>query len=101
MSSSEKREQIAQKIDAWVTGIIAHGGGDEEILEGMYDYMAPFRKIMDAAAPGELDALALKYDGLYRFANLLERLAEAIADGTIEVPGKPKRKKSKGNGFGN
>ena len=56
---------------------------------------------MDAAAPGELDALALKYDGLYRFANLLERLAEAIADGTIEVPGKPKRKKSKGNGFGN
>lgn len=69
MSSLEKREQIAQKIDAWVTGIIAHGGGDEEILEGIYDYMAPFRKIMDAA-PGELDALALKYEGFYLFCEL-------------------------------
>lgn len=101
MTSPQQREQLAQKIDAWVMDITSKGGGDEEILEGMYDYMALFKKIMDTAAPGELDALALKYDGFCRFANLLERLAEAIADGAIEVPGKPKRKKPKGNGFGN
>lgn len=101
MPSPEKREQVAQKINNWVNGTIAQGGGDEEILEGMYDYMASFKKVMDTAAPGEMDALALKYEGFYRFANLLERLAEAIADGAIEVPGKPKRRKPKGNGFGN
>ena len=101
MTSPQKREQLAQEIDAWVTGITSHGGGDEDILEGMYDYMTPFKKIMNTAAPGELDALALKYEGFYRFANLLERLAEAIADGAIEVPGKPKKRKPKGNGFGN
>lgn len=84
-----------------VKDIISRGGGDEEILEAMYEYMAPFKKIMDTAAPGELDALALKYEDFYRFANLLERLAGAIADGAIEVPGKPKRKKPNGKGFGN
>ncbi|WP_299404483.1 hypothetical protein [Acaryochloris sp. IP29b_bin.148] len=101
MTSPQKREQLAQKIDTWVNDITSKGGGDDEILEGMNDYMAPFKKIMDAAAPGELDALTLKYEGFYRFANLLERLAEAIADGSIDVPGKPKRRKPKGNGFGN
>lgn len=101
MTTPEKRKQLAHKIDAWVNETIAQGGGDEEILEGMYDYMTPFKKIMDTAAPGEMDALALKYEGFYRFANLLERFAAAIADGEIEVPGKPKRKKPKGNGFGN
>lgn len=101
MTTPEKQEQIAQKIDTWVNETIAKGGGDEEILQGMYDYMPPFKKIMDTAAPGEMDALAQKYSGFYRFANLLERLAAAIADGEIEVPGKPKRKKPKRNGFGN
>lgn len=101
MKSPQKREQLARKIDAWVTGITTQGGGDEEILEGMYDYMAHFKKIMDTAAPGELDALALKYEGFYRFANLLERLSETIADSAIEVPGKAKRRKPKGNGFRN
>jgi hypothetical protein len=33
-----------------------------------------------------MDLLCEQYDGFYRFAHLLERLAEGIADGSIPVP---------------
>jgi hypothetical protein len=33
-----------------------------------------------------MNLLIQRYDGFYRFANLLERLAQAIQDGVIEVP---------------
>ena len=51
MISPEKCERLAQKINAWVQKIIAEGGGDEEILESMADYMATFKAIMDNSSP--------------------------------------------------
>lgn len=33
-----------------------------------------------------MDMLCERYNGFYRFATLLERLAEGIADGSIPVP---------------
>lgn len=101
MSSPQQREQLAQKIHNWVQDTVAKGGGDEELLSSMADYMAPFKTIMDSAMPGEMDALTQRYDGFYRFAKLLEQLAGAIADGRLDDLGViPKRKKPKGNGFG-
>ena len=41
---------------------------------------------METSSRSEMDALCLKYDGFYQFANLLERLATGIADGRIQVP---------------
>ena len=102
MASPEKCERLAQKIDQWVLGVLAQGGNDEQLLEGMYDYMAPFKTIMDSLSPREMDALAMKYEGFYRFSKLLERFAEAIADGRInpnEFESKPKKPKPK-KGFG-
>ncbi|MGB7416890.1 MAG: hypothetical protein WA902_22030 [Thermosynechococcaceae cyanobacterium] len=100
MSSPQKREELAQQIDSWVNKTVAEGGGDEELLSAMHGYMAPFKEIMDSAASGEMDALADKYDGFYRFAKLLEQLAGAIADGRLSDLGiEPKQKKPKGNGF--
>lgn len=100
--SPEKCDRLAQKIDGWVNGILEQGGGDEQILEGMYDYMAPFKTIMDNLSPRELDALANKYNGFQKFTSLLEKLAQAIADGRInpdEFEPKPKKSKPK-KGFG-
>jgi hypothetical protein len=78
--------RLAEKIDVWVKGIEKRGGGDVEILTGMYDYMPSFKTILDTSRPGDMDLLCEKYTGFYRFAKLLENLAGAIQDGIIEVP---------------
>ncbi len=76
----------AKKIDTWVKGVLAKGGGDEEILAGMYPYMNGFKGIMDNAAAGEMNMLTQRYEGFYQFAKLLEKLAGGIQDGKIDVP---------------
>ena len=82
----QKKIALAQTIDDWVTGIIDDGGGDEQILEGMYDYMDIFKQLLDSCTSLEMTLLNQRFDGFYRFARLLEFLAQAIADGAIEVP---------------
>jgi hypothetical protein len=62
------------------------GGDDTDILQGMVDYMATFNQLLDFSAPTEMDTLCRLYPGFYRFAKLLENLADAIRDGCIEVP---------------
>lgn len=91
--------RLAEKIDTWVMTVVNNGGGDEQLLEGMYAYMDAFKQLLDTCSKLEMTLLAQRYDGFYRFANLLERLAQGIADGVIEVPadaslpGKTKRKR--------
>ena len=65
---------------------IAYGGGDEELLLTMSGQMATFKEVMDSSSKAEMDELCERYDGFYRFGKLLERLAQGIADGNIEVP---------------
>lgn len=98
----EKCDRLAKKIDSWVQGVLAQGGGDEELLKGMIDYMSSFKTITDNLSHRELDALIQKYEGFYRFTKLLEDLAQAIADGQInpdEFELKPKKQRPK-KGFG-
>ena len=82
--------QLAQTIDTWVQDIVRQSSSDdqadEQILESMIDYMGPFKQLLDTCTKLEMDLLIQRYDGFYRFANLLERLAQAIQDGVIEVP---------------
>lgn len=52
----------------------------------MYDYMYTFKQLLDASSESEINQLCQQYDGFYRFAKLMERLAEGIADGSISVP---------------
>lgn len=82
--------RLAQTIDAWVQGIVRQSSSDdqadEQILESMIDYMGPFKQLLDTCTKLEMNLLIQRYDGFYRFANLLERLAQAIQDGVIEVP---------------
>ena len=62
MVSPEKCDRLAQKIDRWVTGVLEKGGGDEQLMEQMLDYMAPFQTITNNLSHRELDALAAKYE---------------------------------------
>ena len=95
-----EKVRLAEAIDTWVLSILSYGGGDEQLLEGMHAYMDTFKQLLDSCTPLEMTLLTQRYDGFYRFANLLERLAQAIADGVIEIPpdaplpdfqGKPKK----------
>jgi hypothetical protein len=86
MPLSEQQTRLAVTIDTHVRQVLAHGGGDEELLMSMADYMGTFKQLLDTCTGKEMDALCERYDGFYRFAKLLERLAEGIADGSIPVP---------------
>jgi hypothetical protein len=86
MPLTEQHTRLAQIIDTHVREILAHGGGDEALLMSMADYMGTFKQLLDTCTGAEMDLLCERYDGFYRFAHLLERLAGGIADGSIPVP---------------
>jgi hypothetical protein len=85
MPLTEEQIRLAVIIDTHVREVLAHGGGDAALLMSMADSMGTFKQLLDACTSTEMDALCDRYDGLYRFAKLLERLAGGIADGSIPV----------------
>ncbi|MGS5206466.1 arylsulfatase [Escherichia coli] len=46
----------------------------------------PFKRVMDSTSKVQMDYICLQYPGYFRFAKWMERLAQGIADGVIEVP---------------
>jgi hypothetical protein len=78
--------QLALKIDSFVHSTLRSGGGDEELLAQAFDYMPLFKQLLDTTTHEQMDQLCTAYAGFYRFAKLLELLAQAIQDGTIVVP---------------
>ncbi len=79
---TQKQIQLARRIDEHVGHVIANGGDDEDLLRSLYDYMDAFKQLMDMSTTEEMNTLCQRYDGFYRFAKLLE----ALADGSISVP---------------
>jgi len=86
MPLTVQQTQLAETIDTHVRQVLAHGGGDEALLLSMADDMPTFQQLLDTCTGAEMDMLCERYDGFSRFAQLLERLAEGIADGSIPVP---------------
>ena len=60
--------------------------GDEQLLQTCYDYMDVFKRVMDSTSHIQMDYICQQYDGFYRFAKLMEMLAQGIADGIVDVP---------------
>jgi hypothetical protein len=85
MPLTEQHTRRALIIDTHVREILAHGGGDEALLISMADDMGTFKQLLDTCTGADMDALCERYDGFYRFATLLEQLAEGIAKGSIPV----------------
>ncbi|MEH4398147.1 hypothetical protein POX82_22155 [Escherichia coli] len=57
-----------------------------QLLQDCYDYMEAFKQVMDSTSKVQMDYICLQYPGYFRFAKWMERLAQGIADGVIEVP---------------
>ena len=86
MTLSKEQKELARTIDRYIKRATQKGGGDEQILHDISNYMATFKRLLDTSTPAEMDTLCTLYPGFYRFAKLLENLAGAIRDGAIEVP---------------
>lgn len=86
MALTAHQTQLALRIDTHVRHVLAQDGGDEALLMSMADYMGTFKQLLDTCTRADMDTLCERYDGFYRFAKLLEMLAEGIADGSIPVP---------------
>ena len=86
MPLTAQQTRLAVTIDTHVKQVLAHGGGDEALLLSMADSMGTFKQLLETCTGAEVDALCERDDGFYRFAKLLERLAEGIANGSVPVP---------------
>jgi hypothetical protein len=83
---TEQQTWLAVTIDTHVREVLAHDGGDKELLMSLADHMGTFTQVLDTYTGADINALCDRYDGFSRFARLLERLAEGIAYGSIAVP---------------
>ncbi len=86
MPFTAEQIRLAVMIDTHVTQVLAEGGGDEALLLSLADSMETFKQLLETCTNEELNALCDRYADLYRFALLLETLAQGIADGSIPVP---------------
>ena len=88
MTSVRQRQnqQIAECIDGEVSKLLSTGANDLDIFTGMTHQMDDFKRLLDAALPGEMNRLCAQYEGFHRYAKILEEIAQGIEEGDIQVP---------------
>ena len=86
MALTQDHKRLAERIDKKVTKILKHGGNDVDVLTGLTSYMNDFKTLMDTTSKDDMNALCERFDGFYRYAKILENLAEGIHSGDIIVP---------------
>jgi hypothetical protein len=84
MAPTNEQLAIAASIDKAVSAFPDTAGGMEHLLVRMYKYMPDFKRILDTAAPGDMDMLCEQYPHFYRFAKLMEQFAKGIAAGNFD-----------------
>lgn len=78
--------QLAKRVHDYASQFPPAENGDAQLLQDCYGYMEAFKRVMDSASKVQMDYICLQYLGYLRFAKWMERLAQGIADGVIEVP---------------
>ncbi|WP_334472115.1 arylsulfatase regulator [Arsenophonus sp. PmNCSU2021_1] len=81
-----EQQQLAKIVHDYASRFPQTEDGDAQLLQGCYDYMDAFKRVMDSASKIQMDYIYLQYPRFFRFATWMERLAQGIADGVIEVP---------------
>lgn len=85
MAAAEKA-RVAEKLDERVQALLLAGLDDVALFAAMSDHMGEFKRLLDAAEPGELDKLGRRFPAFGHYAAVLTSIAAAIRDGAIEVP---------------
>lgn len=77
-----EQRQLAKIVHDYASQFPLTENGDTRLLQGCYDHMDAFKRVMDSASKVQMPAIPW----IFRFAKWIERLAQGIADGVIEVP---------------
>ena len=88
MALTNQQLWVAAKIDTRMQKLIRAGKDNMAIMAAMADHMPAFHQLLNAAQPADIDQLARKFPGFYRYAKILESLATGIQSGAIPVPGR-------------
>ncbi|MHB9513471.1 arylsulfatase regulator [Pseudomonas amygdali] len=83
---SAEQHQLAKVVHDYASRFPSTESGDSQLLQGCYDYMMVFKQVLDSSSKIQMDYICLQYPGLFRFAKIMELLAQGIADGVIQVP---------------
>lgn len=83
---TSEQQQLAKIVHDYACLFPPTENGDSQLLQGCYDYMDAFKQVMDSTSKVQMDYICQQYPGYYRFAKWMERLAQGIADGVIDVP---------------
>lgn len=86
MSLTDEHLTLASKIDMRVRELERAGANEAVMLGEMLDQMPNFKRLMDTTTLAEMDDLCDRFHGFYRYAKLLERMAEGISSGRIKIP---------------
>ena len=88
MSFTSYQMQIATLIDNQVTKIIeakkTTQAISEAIIEMMPDYQEGFKHLLDTLDSDSMNQLGEEFSGFYRFAKMMERIAEGCRNGIFD-----------------
>jgi hypothetical protein len=82
--SVTKRRRMVESIDRKMQQLNVLGLLEVEILVAMTDDMQDFHYLMTHAPRHEMDAFLAEYDGFFKFAKIIETLAEIIEANKIK-----------------
>ena len=85
MSLSPEQVKTAARINARVMELIDAGLDDMEIMIRMVDRMPDFKRLLDTAREGDMDALCERFDGFFLLAKNIESVALAISSGKLKA----------------
>ena len=86
MNFAAEHIQIASLISKRVQELATAGLDDVTLFGEMADYMPGFKRLMDTCTRDEMDDLCEYFPDSYRYAKILEQIAEGIQSGAIKVP---------------
>ncbi|NQY62981.1 MAG: hypothetical protein HRT38_04500 [Alteromonadaceae bacterium] len=81
-----KQVRLAQRINEDVKGILKHGGKEVEVLTGLNSYMALLKELMVSASCAEMVLLCERYDGFYKYIQILEAVASCSSSVKRPIP---------------
>lgn len=85
MPSTEYIKLLVENLNNCANDILLNGGGDEALLLSLDDSMDELKEVMEASTDQELNGYCQNYSGFYRYARLLKKLSEGVANGTINI----------------
>lgn len=85
MTAAEK-VRIAKQVNKRVQALLLAGLNNVALFAAMSDHMPAFKRLLDAAEPGELDKLSRRFPAFGYYAALLTSIAAATRDGAITEP---------------